>query len=149
MYNCQGEMFNCYKTQLKYLSNVWPSHAKTCREGKHSILTLKFPDIMTTISYDINVDILLCLVNSERSTEQICQPELDSASFRGWVLPLMIWRLDIAQNHESLRVTSEDDSCFAWWCDFFFISWFPTSSSIRSKSVDVNWTCDTRQLPWY
>ena len=58
--------------------------------------------------------------------------------------PLMIWLVDIAQKHKSLRVTSEDDSCFAWWRDFVlsfcFIPWFPTLSSIRKESVDVDLT---------
>lgn len=44
---------------------------------------LKFFDIMIMISYDINVDILFCLVNLECLIEQICQLEFDLVSFRG------------------------------------------------------------------
>lgn len=44
---------------------------------------LKFFDIMIMISYDINVDILFCLVNLEWLIEQICQLEFDLVSFRG------------------------------------------------------------------
>lgn len=149
MYNYQGGMFNCYKTQLKYLSNVWPSHAQTCREGKHSILTLKFPDIMTTISCVIYVDILLCLVNSEQSISWTDLPARARFSqLQRKVLPLMIWRLDIAQNHKSLRVTSVDDSCSAWWRDF--VHFLVSDIIIYSKWVGWSrliWTCDIRQLP--